>query len=113
MSSFSSTFWNKQFFEGSAKAAASRFWSWYKAEFFALFSPAVVAWLLDKGDCRLVLQVSDGVKELRFFDGKRGAAPAPISAVELLDSSVDIALARRGVTRQAAWICSRFRAKRF
>jgi len=104
MSSSSSAFWNKQFIEGSLSAAAGRFWHWYKRECFSFFSPATVAWLLDKGDRKLVLRASDGAKELRFADGEPGAADASIRADELLESSVERALARRGVPRDAAKI---------
>ncbi|MGO9770758.1 MAG: PilN domain-containing protein [Roseiarcus sp.] len=104
MSSKSSAFWNKQLLDGSLNAAASRFWYWYKAELFSFFSPATVVWLLDRGDRKLVLRAMDGAKELRFADGETGAEPSPIPCDELLDSSVERALARRGVPRYAAKI---------
>jgi general secretion pathway protein L len=104
MSSLSRSFWSRQFFEGAPALVVSRLWSAYKKEFFAFFSPATVAWLLDRGDRKLVFGVCGHTRELRFLDEEADALASPISAQELLASSVEAALARRGVARDAAKI---------
>ncbi len=104
MSSFSNAFKNKQIFKGALGAHAARAYAWYKAEFCSLFSPETVAWLFDRGDRKLVIRAGDSAKALRFADADQRAPGSIISASELLASSVDAALARRGVAREAAKI---------
>jgi len=60
--------------------------------------PETLAWLLDRGDRQLALRA--GEKELRFIDAA-GVESAPISADELMASSLEEALARRGIPRDA------------
>lgn len=100
----SSSVWRKELFEGSAARAAQRAFAWYRDEFFALFSPRALAWLLDRGVRRLTLRVGASPVALRFAspDGKSFAEP--ISADELSASSIDEALARRGLRRGATRI---------
>lgn len=97
MSSLGS-FLNVELLGGPLGRAASRAWSWYCREIRAIIAPETLTWLLDRGDRRLVLRA--GEKDLRFVDGA-GAIPAPISADELMASSLAEALARRGIARDA------------
>lgn len=85
--------------EGSLKTATERFAVWYRREFFSLFSSKTVAWLTDRGDRQLILRA--GERELRCVDGQ-GAPQWSLSADEIAASSLDEALARRGVARHAA-----------
>jgi general secretion pathway protein L len=99
--SFSSDFWTRDVLQGSLKTWAERFLAWYGGEFLALFPPATAAWLTDRGQRELVLRA--GERDLRLLDG-RGAPAAIMSADEVAASSLDEALARRGVARKAAKI---------
>lgn len=87
--------------EGSFKAAAERFFAWYRREFFSLFRPETVAWLTDRGDRQLVLRA--GERNLWCVDG-RGKRLWTISGEEIAATSLDEALAVRGVARNAARI---------
>ena len=100
----SQSFLSMELFDGSLQRAAARFATWYKTEFLALFSPATRAWMLDRGDRTLILRVAHGARELTFADGARGDDAPPISADELAASSLDEALARRGLSRQSTRI---------
>ena len=101
--SSSSSIWRKELFEGSLASSASRAWNWYRAEFFALFSPSTLAWLLDRGERRLLLRV--GRREpLQLLSADGHALAEPVSAEELSASSIDEALERRGATRAATKI---------
>ena len=97
MSSSSGAFWTKELVDLSLGRIATRFLTWYRAEFFALFSPATIAWMLDRGDRKLVLNASN---QLRFAESGQGGPTAPITSDELLASSLEAALARRGVSRK-------------
>ncbi|WP_036291846.1 PilN domain-containing protein [Methylosinus sp. PW1] len=100
----SSSIWRREIFEGSLASSASRAWSWYRAEFFALFSPATLAWLLDRGERRLLLRVGRGREPLQLLSADGQALAEPVSAEELSRSSIDEALERRGATRAATKI---------
>jgi general secretion pathway protein L len=104
MTSSPGAFWSRELFEGSLGAAAARFWSWYKQEFLALFPQKTVAWLLDRGDRKLILHNTHGVSALECADDGQGALMAPILADEVLASSLDEALARRGMARESTQI---------
>ncbi|HEY8261051.1 MAG TPA: PilN domain-containing protein [Methylosinus sp.] len=97
----STSIWRKQLFEGSFADAAVRFWTWYRAEFFALFSPSTLAWLRDRGERRLILRAGEEPKALHLLAAKDDEPTAPILAAELAAASLDAALAQRGVTRAA------------
>lgn len=97
----SSEFWTRDVLEGSVKAAASRFFTWYRREFFALFRPETVAWLTDRGDRQLILMAGD--RDLWCIDG-RGAPVWSISADEIAASSLEETLAHRQVARNAVRI---------
>lgn len=99
----SSSIWRKEFFEGSLASAASRAWLWYRAEFFALFAPSTLAWLLDRGERRLLWRVGRG-RSLRLLAADGQELGEPISAEELSSASIDEALERRGATRAATKI---------
>ncbi|MBL1256610.1 PilN domain-containing protein [Methylocystis sp. Sn-Cys] len=96
-----SEFWTRDVVEGALKPAADRFFAWYRREFFAFFPPETLAWLTDRGDRQLVLRA--GERNLWLLDA-RGAPLWSLSADEIAASSLDEALARRGVARQAARI---------
>lgn len=100
----SSSIWRKELFEGSLAGGAARAWAWWRAEFFALFSPATLAWLLDRGERRLVLHVGEQAAVLCLQAGKGDEPSAPILPEELAASTLDAALAARGVTRAATKI---------
>jgi general secretion pathway protein L len=102
--SMSSSIWRKELFEGSLAGAAARLWAWWRAEFFALFSPATLAWLLDRGERRLLLRVGEQPAALCLVAGKGDAPSAPILPDELGSSTLEAALAARGVTRSATKI---------
>lgn len=97
----SNQFWTRNVLEGSFKAAAERFFTWYRREFFSLFPTETVAWLTDRGDRRLVLRA--GERSLCCVDG-RGKPLWSISMEEIAATSLDAALAVRGVARNAARI---------
>ncbi|MCC3245802.1 PilN domain-containing protein [Methylocystis sp. WRRC1] len=96
-----SEFWTRDVLEGSLKAAAARFFEWYRSEFFALFPPKTAAWLSDRGDRELILRA--GERELWLVDA-RGAPAWSLSVDEIAASSLEEALSRRGVTRKTAKI---------
>jgi len=97
--SLSSEFWTRDVIEGSLKSAARRFFAWYRREFFSFFSPETVAWLTDRGDRQLILKAED--REIWRLDG-RGAPVWSLSSDEIAASSLEEALARRGIARHAA-----------
>jgi general secretion pathway protein L len=99
--SFSSDFWTRDVLGGSLKTAAARFLAWYREEFFALFPPHTLAWLTDRGDRELVLRAGD--RDLWLVDG-RGTPLWSLSVDEIAASSLDEAMARRGVGRKTAKI---------
>jgi general secretion pathway protein L len=106
---------NVRLFSGSISTAWARASSWYRDEFQAIAPAETLAWLLDRGDCQLVLRA--GEKELRFIENA-GPLAAPISADELMASSLNEALARRGIPRDAVKIAleideSAFLVRRF
>jgi general secretion pathway protein L len=96
--------WNKESFQNALAPAVGRLWEAYKKEFFALFSPETIGWLLERGDRKLVLCAGEGARELRFVDGAPEERVSPIDARELLESSLDEALTRRGVAREATMV---------
>lgn len=96
-----SDFWARDVIEGSLKPAAERFLAWYRREFFSFFPPETIAWLTDRGDRQLVLRA--GERNLWCLDA-RGAPLWSLSADEIAASSLEVALARREIARQAARI---------
>ena len=96
-----SEFWTRDVLEGSLKTAAGRFFAWYRDELIALFPPSVASWLVDRGDRELILCA--GERALWLLDG-RGAPAWSVSVDEIAASSLDEALARRGVARKTAKI---------
>lgn len=100
----SGAFWTKELFGGSLRESALRFWSWYKSEFFAFFPPATLAWLLDRGDRRLVIETSRGSRELRLAGNGRDESATPITLDELETASLAVVLARHGMSREATKI---------
>lgn len=95
----SSEFWTRDVIEGSLKNAAKRFFVWYRREFFRLFPPETVAWLTDRGDRQLILRAAD--RDLWCVDQRRTRLWS-VGADEISASSLEEALARRGVARHAA-----------
>lgn len=96
--SLSSEFWTRDVLQGSLQAWAKRFLAWYRAEFLALFPPNAVAWLTDRGEWEIILHAG----ERDFWVRASGGAPAwSLSVDEIAASSLDEALARRGVARKA------------
>jgi general secretion pathway protein L len=95
----SSEFWTRDVIEGSLKNAAKRFLVWYRREFFRLFPPETVAWLTDRGDRQLILRAGD--RDLWCVDQRRTPLWS-VGADEISASSLEEALARRGVARHAA-----------
>ena len=109
MSSPSATFWTKNFFEGSLRATLSRFWSWYRTEFFALFSPATVAWMLDRGDRKLIIdeddpRLADSADDPRLADSATDGSAIRIGPEELKSATLANVLSRRGLSREATKI---------
>ncbi|BBU61759.1 hypothetical protein MSC49_16940 [Methylosinus sp. C49] len=100
----SSSIWRRELFEGSLGSSASRAWSWYRGEFFALFAPATLAWLLDRGERRLLLRVGHGLSPLQLLSADGQPLAEPVSAEELSRVSIDEALERRGAARAATKI---------
>lgn len=98
------SFWKKELSADMFAKAFARFWRWERQEFHDLFPPATLRWLLDRGERELVLRSKDGEKQLTFESEKSSAPIAPVSADEILASSLDVALSSRGVTREAARI---------
>lgn len=90
----------KHLFDGSLGAAASGLWSWYRSEFFALFSPAAAAWLLDRGDRKLVIRAGSAGAEITLA-GSRGGPEARIMPEEMEAATLDEVLTRRGMSRKA------------
>jgi general secretion pathway protein L len=102
MVSFTSAFRNRQLFEGEIGAAARRALAWYSAEFCACFSKETIAWMFDRGDCKLLLRASDPAKALHFVERERDQPAPVILPAELLGGSLEAALLARGVSRDAA-----------
>ncbi|CAN2533655.1 hypothetical+protein [Methylocapsa aurea] len=102
--SSSSSIWRKEIFEGSLASAARRAWNWHRAEFFALFPPSTLAFLLDRGERRLLLRVGPSREPLQLLAADGQELAEPVSAEEISASSVDEALERRGATRAATKI---------
>jgi general secretion pathway protein L len=96
----SSEFWTRDL-QGSLRGASRRFLAWYRREFFSLFPPETVAWLTDRGDRQLILRA--GEVDLRCLDS-RGAPLWSISGEELAAGSLEEALARRDLARDAVRI---------
>lgn len=96
-----SEFWKRQIFEGSIKRTALRFLAWYRREFFSLFPPETVAWLTDRGDRQLILKA--GARDLWCLDS-RGAPLWRLSGDEIASASLEEALRRRELTRNAVRI---------
>jgi general secretion pathway protein L len=112
MSSSAGAFWTRDLGEISLRRAAKRAWRWYRQEFFALFPPSTLAFLLDRGERRLSLSADGDYCDLRAEAGAdAGAADDvafdPISSEELRAASLESALARRGLARDAAKIVLR------
>jgi general secretion pathway protein L len=88
----------------SLSASISRRWArllaWYGHELQIVAPPRLIVWLLDRGDHELLLRA--GEKELEFVDGVSGLAP--ISANELMGSSLEEALAARKIRRETVKI---------
>lgn len=104
MTSLTSAFRNRRLFEGELATVARRALAWYKAEFCACLSKETIDWLFDRGDRKLLLRANDPAKELRFLDAERDRPAPAILPAELIDRSVETALAARGVPRDAAKI---------
>jgi general secretion pathway protein L len=102
MSSQSRAPWNKEFFDTALARAVGRLWEAYKREFFGLFLPEMLEWLLERGDRKIVLGIGEGARRLRFQDGAPEERASPIEPLELQGASLDEALARRGVARAEA-----------
>jgi len=94
--------WNREFFENALAPAVQRLWAAYQREFFALFSPETLEWLLERGDRKLVLRAGEGPRELYFEHGSPEERASPIGPLELQESSLVDVLARRGVARETA-----------
>lgn len=97
-------FWSRELFGGSLAEAALRFWSWYKNEFFAFFSPAALAWLLDRGDRKLVIETSRDSRELGLAGDGQDTSATRIALDEFETTSLAAALTRRGMSREATKI---------
>lgn len=104
-----SEFWTRHL-EGSIRGAARRFLAWYRREFFSLFPPETVAWLTDRGDRQLVLRA--GESDLWCVDS-RGSPLWCVTAEELAGSSIEDALARRDLARDAVRIGAEIDARAF
>ncbi len=91
--------WNKDLFTVALLASAQKIWRLYRREFFALFPQATVAWLLQTGDRKLVIRVSDGAPEFLFQGGSPEALSLPLTPEEARQSSLAQGLARRGLSR--------------
>jgi general secretion pathway protein L len=100
----SSSIWRKELFEGSTAEAAARLWAWWRSEFYALFSPATLAYLLDRGERRLALRVGETPIALHLLAAKGDEPEPPITPDEIAASSLDAVLAARGVKRAATKI---------
>ncbi len=101
MAPASGAFWNKELFGGSTFGPlAARFWTWWRAEFLEFFPPPTRAWLLDRGDRKFVLR-ADGPRQLAPANPGPEDAAQPIGPNELRDITLDEALARRGLRRDA------------
>jgi general secretion pathway protein L len=91
--------WNKDLFAGALLASGWRIWRLYRREFFALFPPTTVSWLLETGDRKLVIRARDGAPEFRFQGGPPEAISLPLGPKELRQITLDQALAQRGLSR--------------
>lgn len=80
---------------------AKRFWYWYRREFSSLFSPATIARLTDRGD--RVLTIKAGERELSCTGGGHNQSWR-LPSEEIISSSLEEALARRGLARNAVRI---------
>ncbi|ARN82221.1 PilN domain-containing protein [Methylocystis bryophila] len=92
--------WNKDLFTVALHASGQKIWRLYRREFFALFPPATVAWLLDTGDCKLVIRARDGETEFRFQSGPSETLSLPLAPDEMRRSSLARALTERGLSRE-------------
>ena len=99
MTSQARTSWNKDLFTGALLASGWRIWRLYRREFFALFPPATVSWLLETGDRRLVIRAGDGAPEFRFQGGPPEGNLLPLGPQEARQISLAQALAQRGLSR--------------
>jgi general secretion pathway protein L len=90
--------WTQDNLGHSLKTAAQRLLAWYRREFFSLFSQETIAWLTDRGDRRLILKA--GERDLSCVDA-RGAPLWRLSGDEVASASLEGALGRRGLTRNA------------
>ncbi|HUO53726.1 MAG TPA: PilN domain-containing protein [Rhodoblastus sp.] len=83
----------------SLQTALRRFLAWERAECRALLPPAVLNWLMGRGAREGVVKA--GASELVLAAGP-GAQEVRIAGGEIRETSLDAALARRGLSRKAA-----------
>jgi general secretion pathway protein L len=105
-----SEFWTRDVIEGSLRGATRRFLAWYRREFFSLFPPEVIAWMTDRGDRQLILRA--GERDLWCVDS-RGAQLWGVSGDEIASGSLEDALTRRDLARNAVRIGVEIDAKAF
>src|SRR5208283_1284432 len=99
MTSQARTSWNKDLFTGALLASGWRIWRLYRREFFALFPPATVSWLLETGDRKLVVRAGDGAPKFHFQGGPPEGNLLPLGPQEARKMSLSQALAQRGLSR--------------
>lgn len=110
----SAAFWSKDVFKGSIGDGAQRFWSWYKNEFLAFFSQSTLAWLLDRGERKLVIRSDEnGYCGCCTLFGPQDKAGLDIDPAELSSTSLDAILARHAISREAAVIILELPEDRF
>lgn len=110
----SSAFWSRDVVKGSLGEGAQRFWAWYKNEFFAFFSQPTLAWLLDRGERKLVIRSDDSgfCKSCTLF-GPQDKAGMDVDPSEVAASSLTGILAARAISREAAVIILELPEDRF
>lgn len=102
MSSSSPAFWNRDVFKGSLGDGARRFWTWYKGEFFAFFPQSIVAWLLDRGDRKLVVRSDEnGPGKSCMLFGPQDKSATEIALADLVAAPLTNVLARHAASREA------------
>lgn len=99
MSSSPGAFWTRDIVDLSLGRLAGRFSAWYAAQFLDLFPSATRVWLLDRGVRRLTLSAVAGPPKFSFAQNERDGLRSPITPDELMASSLDEALVRRGLDR--------------
>jgi general secretion pathway protein L len=103
-------FLTREFTLASVTSAFARFVAWEREQCRALLPPAAAAWLTGRGVREAVIKA--GASEL-VLSGDAAGQEVRIAGVEIAETSLDAALARRGLSRRSLAIVLELPARAF